>query len=134
MTYFIFFENMTKYDQTYFIFQSTSKQAYLGVFKSYFVALTLKYDHKKYIKYTFPKYVVFENMSTFLQNTTGQRANTSMFACKKPKSCLFKCFHFLGVHYSSDFCLALLLGFSNKVLCDLNIFLCGPVVQLNSFY
>ena len=35
MAYFIFFENMIKYDLTYLIFQSTSKQAYLGVFKGW---------------------------------------------------------------------------------------------------
>ena len=27
------------------------------ILKSYFVVLTLKYDHKKYVKYAFPKYI-----------------------------------------------------------------------------
>ena len=35
------------------------------ILKIYFVVLMLKHDYKKYVKYTFPKYVVFESMSMF---------------------------------------------------------------------
>ena len=44
----------------------------------------LKYDFLKYDKYAFEKYEVFENTNTFLWNTTGQRANTLIFAINRP--------------------------------------------------
>ena len=47
-------------------YMSLFKRIYKYEYDDVFVILTLKYDYKKYIKYAFPKYVIFENTSTFL--------------------------------------------------------------------
>ena len=57
------------------------KNTFLSHILSY---LRLNTITKKYVKYAFPKYTIFENMSTFLWNMTGQRANTSMFGGNSP--------------------------------------------------